>query len=63
MGKQTFVHLKILLVMTKKINKEKEFDTVKFFRKVKEQIAKETKGMTFDELKAYIDKRKLKLTK
>jgi len=33
--------------------KEKEFDTVKFFRTIKEKIAKETKGMTcaeFDDL-------------
>jgi hypothetical protein len=29
--------------------KEKEFDTVKFFRAVKEKIAAETKGMTFAE--------------
>jgi len=40
--------------------REKEFDTVKFFREVKEQIAKETKGMTFTELKEYLNKRKLK---
>ena len=39
---------------------EKEFDTVKFFREVKEKIAEETKGMTFAELKEYINKRKLK---
>lgn len=47
---------------TKEKNKEpkKEFDTVKFFRTVKEKIAKETKGMTFAEFKEYISKRKLK---
>lgn len=39
---------------------EKEFDTVKFFREVKEKIAKETAGMTFAELKAYMEKRKLR---
>ncbi|KXK37310.1 MAG: hypothetical protein J5I52_05185 [Saprospiraceae bacterium] len=49
--------------MNKKNKKEKEFDTVKFFREVKEKIAKETKGMTFEELKAYINKRKLRLAK
>ena len=43
--------------------KEKEFDTVKFFRAVKEKIVKETKGMTFAELKEYINNRKLKLVK
>lgn len=40
--------------------KEKEFDTVKFFRDVKEKIARETKGMTFAQLKEYINKRTLK---
>jgi hypothetical protein len=39
---------------------EKEFDTVKFFRAVKEKIANETKGMTFAEFKKYINNRKLK---
>ena len=43
--------------------KEKEFDTVKFFRAVKEKIAKETKGMTFTEFKQYINNRKLKTVK
>ena len=38
----------------------KEFDTVKFFRAVKEKIAAETKGMTFAEFKQYLSKRKLK---
>ena len=43
--------------------KEKEFDTVKFFREVKENVAKETKGMTFAEFKEYISRRKLRLAK
>ena len=47
--------------MSNEKTKEKEFDTVKFFRNVKEQISKETKGMTFTELKEYINHRKLKL--
>lgn len=45
---------------TKKTTKDKEFDTVKFFRAVKEKIAKETEGMTFAEFKEYLNKRKLK---
>ncbi len=49
--------------MSKVDKKEKEFDTVKFFRKVKKKIAKETEGMTFAELKEYINKRKLRLVK
>lgn len=47
--------------MHKTIKKEKEFDTVKFFREVKEKIAKETKGMTFEEFKEYLNKRTIKL--
>lgn len=39
---------------------KKEFDTVKFFREVKKKIAEETKGMTFEEFKAYLNARKLK---
>lgn len=42
---------------------EKEFDTVKFFREVKEKVAAETKGMSFVEFKEYLNKRKLKLTR
>jgi hypothetical protein len=40
--------------------KEKTFDTVKFFREVKEKIARETKGMTFMEFKEYLKKHKLR---
>lgn len=47
----------------KEENKEKEFDTVKFFRAVKDKIAKETQGMTFAEFKEYIAKRKLKIAR
>lgn len=39
---------------------EKEFDTVKFFREVKTKIAKETEGMTFAELKEYLNNRTIK---
>ncbi len=34
-----------------------EFHTVEFFRKVKEQMAKEMQGMTFEEEKEYLQKR------
>jgi hypothetical protein len=47
----------------KQKNTKKEFDTVKFFREVKEKIAKETKGMTFAEFKEYLSRRKLKLAR
>lgn len=49
--------------MDKSNNTKKEFDTVKFFREVKEKIASDTKGMTFAEFKEYISRRKLKLVK
>ena len=42
---------------------KKNFDTVKFFREVKEKIAKETKDMTFDEFKKYMEARRLKPAK
>ena len=48
---------------TKEKKKEKEFDTVKFFRAVKERISKETQGMSFKEFKEYLSKRKLKTVK
>ncbi len=44
-------------------NKEKNFDTVEFFRKVKEKIAQETKDMSFDEFKKYMEARRLKTAK
>jgi hypothetical protein len=38
----------------------KSFDTVGAFRKIKEEISKEIKDMNFEQLKAYLDKTKLK---
>lgn len=46
-----------------KEKKEKDFDTVNFFREVKKQISKETKGMSFIEFKEFLNKRKLRLVK
>jgi hypothetical protein len=40
--------------------KIKEFDTVKTFREIKDNISKEIQGMTFEQLKTYLDKTKLK---
>jgi hypothetical protein len=48
---------------TKENNQEKEFDTVKFFRAVKERISEETQGMSFKEFKEYLSKRKLRTAK
>lgn len=47
----------------KKGHQEKKIDTVKFFREVKDQISKEAEGMTFQEFKEYINRRKLRLVK
>jgi len=33
---------------------EKQFDTVKMMRAIRDKISAETQNMTFDELKAYI---------
>lgn len=39
--------------------KVKEFDTVKTFREIKEQIAKDIQGMNFEQFQAYLDKTRL----
>ena len=38
----------------------KDFDTVKIFREIKDKISKDIKGMSFEQLQAYLDKTKLK---
>ena len=40
--------------------KIKEFDTVKTFREIKDKISQDIQGMTFEELKEYLNKTKLK---
>ncbi len=49
--------------MSKPIKITKEFDTVKFFRDVKEKVARETKEMTFSEFKEYLNRRTIKLAR
>lgn len=46
--------------MKKKSKAIKGFHAVDFFRKVKDKISQETKDMNFEELKAYLEKNKLK---
>ncbi len=46
--------------MKTKNKTEKDFDTVKTFRAIKNKISKEIKEMTFEQLKAYFEKTKLK---
>jgi hypothetical protein len=46
--------------MSNKVKTEKDFDTVKVFREIKDRISKEIKGMTFEQLNAYLEKNKLK---
>ena len=42
---------------------EKEFDTVKTFRKIKEKISIKISGMTFDQIKEYLKVNSIKLQK
>lgn len=37
------------------IKKEKQFDSVKMMREIRDKISSETQNMTFEELKAYIN--------
>lgn len=40
--------------------KEKEFDTVKYFREIKKKISRDTKDMKYVEYKEYLNKNRLK---
>lgn len=46
--------------MKTKDKKEKDFDTVKAFRAIREKISNDIQGMTFEQLKAYLAERTLK---
>jgi len=46
---------------TKKEIKGKEFDTVKTFRKIKEQISKDLTGKSLEQIKEYLRVNSLKL--
>ena len=59
-----FVHQKKLWNMkneTKKPLQEKEFDTVKIFRAIKEKISLEMADMNFEQIKAYLKTNRAKL--
>ena len=43
--------------------KEKSFDTVKTFREIKEKIARDLSGMSFEQIKIYLKENSLKLQK
>ena len=45
----------------KKTAIEKEFDTVKTFRAIKEKISSEMEGMNFEEIKNYLKIQRAKL--
>ena len=49
--------------MKTKNKTKKSFDTVKTFREIKDKISKEIKGMNFEQLQAYLEKRTLKTNK
>ncbi len=42
---------------------DKEFDTVKVFRNIKDKISSDIKDMNFDQLTAYLSNNKLKSSK
>ena len=42
---------------------EKEFDTVKTFREIKQKISVEISGMTFEQIKEYLKTNSLKFQK
>jgi hypothetical protein len=48
---------------TKKQIQEKEFDTVKTFRAIKDKISLEIKDMSFEQLNDYLEKNRLKIKK
>ena len=41
--------------------KEKEFDTVKTFRAIKDKISKDIADMNFEQIKAYLQDKKVRL--
>jgi hypothetical protein len=45
---------------TKQKIKVKEFDTVKTFRAIKEKISKDIADMNFEQIKAYLQTRKVR---
>ena len=46
---------------TKQKDIQKEFDTVKTFRKIKEKISKDLQGKSLEQIKEYLKKNSLKL--
>ena len=48
---------------TKQQIKQKEFDTVKTFRAIKEKISKDISGMTLVQIQDYLRHQKLKASK
>ncbi len=46
--------------MKTKDKKSKDFDTVKTFREIKDNISTDINGMTYEQLSAYLNRNKLK---
>ena len=47
-------------IMLKEKDKDKEFDTVKTFRKIKEKISEDIWGLSYEELMKYLENSKSK---
>ena len=50
-----------LIEKAKKNQKEKDFDSVKTFRVIKEKISNDIADMNFEEIKAYLQTKKVRL--
>lgn len=48
--------------MKTKVRSEKDFDSVKTFRGIKDAISSEIKGMTYEQLMEYLEKNRLRTT-
>lgn len=51
---------RFLNMKTKLIKSEKEFDTVKTFREIKDKLSIDLSNMTFEQIKAYLKSNSLK---
>ena len=49
--------------MKSKIKIEKDFDTVKTFREIKDKISKEIKGMNFEQFNSYLEGKNIETPK
>lgn len=56
---ERFFHERTHKKVVKKSYSRQQSNTVKIFRKIKDKISKDIKGMTFEQFNAYLEKNKL----